>query len=66
MEMISNSTDIHFDTYTQDMHIHVLLTSSLLHEPKSEKISTNIYMLISREILKYEHAKEFKIIVSFV
>ena len=48
------------------MHIHVLLISPLLHEPKSEKISTNIYMLISREILKCEHAKEFKIIVSFV
>ena len=66
MEMISNSTDIHFDTYTQDMHIHVLLISPLLREPKSEKISTNIYMLISREILKYEHAKEFNIIASFV
>ena len=30
------------------MHIHVLLLSPLLREPKSEKISTNIYMLISR------------------
>ena len=48
MEITPSSTDIHIYTYTQGMLMHMLLllTSPLIHEPKWEKISKDIYMLI--------------------